>query len=158
MHSIYTTKITNRYKSYSIYKQNPVTHQNKITFLMQLCHGNLNSNGNFASTVPTNTWIILIEVNQQNLFAFSLLYHINASKTAGEIGRVFEDCVYGDTEVTDHTYYGEPDHEILINTVIIYLIFSDAAYVRLNQKGNTVSILGELKKKKTRHGRGHITD
>lgn len=38
----------------------------------------------------------------------------------------------------------EPDHEILMNTVTIYLKVSDAAHVRLNQKGNSVSILVEL--------------
>lgn len=42
----------------------------------------------------------------------------------------------------------EPDHEILINTVIIYLKISDAAHVSLNQKGNAVSILVELNQKK----------
>lgn len=60
---------------------------------------------------------------------------------------MFEDCLHTDTDEAKphHTYYGiQPDHEILINTVIIYLIFSGAAHVRLNQKGNTVSILGEL--------------
>jgi hypothetical protein len=33
------------------------------------------------------------------------------------------------------------DHEILINAVTIYLKISDAAHVRLNQKGNPVKIL-----------------
>ena len=65
---------------------------------------------------------------------------------------MFEDCSFEDTEEAKsyHTYYGkEPDHEILINTVAIYLKVSDAAHARLNQKGTAVGILEELKEKKS---------
>lgn len=60
---------------------------------------------------------------------------------------MFEDCIFEGTEEANpyHTYYRiQPDHEILINTVTIYLKFSDAAHVRLNQNGNSASILEEL--------------
>lgn len=63
-------------------------------------------------------------------------------------------CLFEDTEEAKsyHTYYRiEPDHEILINTVTIYLKVSQAARVRLNQKGNAVSILEELTGKKKTH-------
>lgn len=89
-------------------------------------------------------------MKQQNLFASSFLRYIESSKAAGKIIRMFEDCLYKDTEEAKsyHICYGiEPDHEIWINTVTIYLKFSDADPVKLNQKGNTVSILEELKEK-----------
>lgn len=87
-------------------------------------------------------------MKQQNLFASSFLHYIESSKAAGKIIRMFEDCLYKDTEEAKsyHICYRiEPDHEIWINTVTIYLKFSDADPVKLNQKGNTVSILEELK-------------
>lgn len=60
---------------------------------------------------------------------------------------MFEDFLFEGTDEANsyHTCYRtRPDREILIYTVTIYLKFSDAAHVRLNQKGNTVSILEEL--------------
>lgn len=44
-----------------------------------------------------------------------------------------EDCLFEDTEADNpyFTYYRiEPDHEILINTVTIYLKFCGAAQIR----------------------------
>lgn len=87
-------------------------------------------------------------MKQQNLFASSFLHHIESSKAAGKIIRMFEDCLYKDTEEAKsyHIYYEiESDHEIWINTVTTYLKFSDADPVTLNRKGNTASILEELK-------------
>lgn len=60
-------------------------------------------------------------------------------------------CLSEDAEEAKsyHTYYRiEPDHEILINTVTIYLKVYDIAHVKQNQKGNAVSILEELNWKK----------
>lgn len=57
---------------------------------------------------------------------------------------MFEDCLFEDTEEAKsfHTYWRiEPDHEILINTITIYLKVSDVLHVRLKEKGNTLSIL-----------------
>lgn len=78
---------------------------------------------------------ILTEMSQQNVFDCFLIL-LRSSKAAGKSISMFEDCLFEDKEEADpyHTYYRiQPDHEILINTVTIYLKFSDAAHVRLNQ-------------------------
>ena len=82
-----------------------------------------------------------------SFIALSVLHYIKSSKAAENIIRMSEDCSFEDTEEAKsyHTYYGkEPDHEILINTVTIYLRVSDAAQARLTQKGTAVGILEEL--------------
>ena len=68
-------------------------------------------------------------INRICLIASSFLYYIKSSKIIG----MSEDCLFEDTEADNpyFTYYRiEPDHEILINTVTIYLKFCGAAQIR----------------------------